>query len=79
MLYKRNENLCVRAFTDANWAKSINDRRSTSGYCTFVGGNLVTWCSKTQTIVARSSAKAEFRTVVLGMCELLWLKNFLKI
>ena len=36
----------VDAYSDADWAGAIDDRRSTSGYFTFVGGNLVTWRSK---------------------------------
>eukprot|EP00257_Ricinus_communis_P025279 XP_025012693.1 uncharacterized protein LOC112534490 [Ricinus communis] len=43
-----------------DWAGS-HDRKSTSGFCTFVGGNLVTWKSKKQTVTARSSAEAEYR------------------
>ena len=45
MLYK-NGHLEVEGYTDADWAGSVTDRRSTFGYCTFVGGNLVTWRSK---------------------------------
>ena len=41
----------------------MTDRRSTSGYCSFVLGNLVTWRSKKQSVVARSSAEAEFRAM----------------
>ncbi|XP_058180008.1 secreted RxLR effector protein 161-like [Rhododendron vialii] len=51
----------VEAYTDADWAGSNDDRRSTSGYFTFVGGNLVTWRSKKQNVVAHSSAEAEYR------------------
>jgi hypothetical protein len=53
------------------------DRRSTSCYCTFVGGNLVAWWSKKQSVVARSIAEAEFRAIVQGVCETLWLNIFL--
>ncbi|RVW46152.1 Retrovirus-related Pol polyprotein from transposon RE1 [Vitis vinifera] len=53
-------------------------RRSTSGYFTFVGGNLVTWKSKKQNAVARSSAEAEFRGMALGLCEALWLRLLLQ-
>jgi hypothetical protein len=48
---------------DADYAGSIVDRRLTFGYCTFVGGNLVTWRSKKQNVVARSSSEAEFRAM----------------
>ena len=60
------------AYSDANWAGAIDNRRSTSGYFTFVGGNLVTWRRKKQNVVARSSAEAEFRGMALGICEALW-------
>ena len=50
---------------------STDDRKSTSGYFTFVGGNLVTWRSKKQQVVSRSSAEAEYRGMELGICELL--------
>lgn len=54
------------------------DRRFVSSYCTFVRGNLVTWRSKKQSVVTRSSAEAKFRTIAHGVCEMLWLKILLK-
>ena len=56
----------------------MTDRRSTSGYYTFVEGNLVTWHRKKQSVVARSSAEAEFRAMAHEIYELLWLKALLK-
>ncbi|KAK2981314.1 hypothetical protein RJ640_007015 [Escallonia rubra] len=53
-------------------------RKSTSGYCTFVWGNLVTWRSKKQSVVARSSAEAEYRAMAHGICEMMWLKRVLE-
>ncbi|KAI5328449.1 hypothetical protein L3X38_027846 [Prunus dulcis] len=50
------------------------DRHSTSGYFTFVGGNLVTWCSKKQNVVSRSFAKFEYRGIAQGVCEIQWLR-----
>ena len=52
ILYRRNGHLRVEGFTDVDWASSLLDRWSTTGYCTFFGGNLVTWKSKKQTVVA---------------------------
>lgn len=46
MIFKKNEHLDVTGYTDADWAGAIDDRKSTTGYFTFVGGNLVTWRSK---------------------------------
>ncbi|KAA0054133.1 Cysteine-rich RLK (RECEPTOR-like protein kinase) 8 [Cucumis melo var. makuwa] len=45
--------------------------------CTFVWGNLVTWRSKKQSFVARSSAEAEYRAMSLGICEEIWLQKVL--
>ena len=55
----------------------MTDRRSTSGYFTFVGGNLVTWRSKKQNVVSRSSAEAEYRGMAHGVCAILWLRKLL--
>ena len=64
--------------TDADWAESTTNRRSTSGYCSFVRGNLVTWCSKEQNVVARSSAEAKFRALAHGIGESIWINRILE-
>ena len=74
LFYMRNNHLQIEAYTDSNYGSSIIDKRSISSYCTFVGGNLVTWCSKKQTIVARLSAEAEFCVMAQGVCKLLWIR-----
>ncbi|CAL5358524.1 unnamed protein product [Camellia sinensis] len=78
LYFSKHSHLNVEAYTDADWAGLVTDRRSTSGYCTFVGGNLVTWRSKKQNVVARSSAEAEFRAMAQGVCELLWIRLLLR-
>ncbi|CAL8990138.1 unnamed protein product, partial [Prunus brigantina] len=77
LMFSKNRDLEVVGYTDADWAGSITDRRSTSGYFTFVGGNLVTWWSKKQNVVSRSSAEAEYRGMAHGVCELLWIRRLL--
>lgn len=78
MFFKKGESREIEAYTNANWAGSVVDRRSTSGYCTYVWGNLVTWRSKKQNVVTRSSDEAEFRSLANGVSELIWLKLLLK-
>ena len=77
ILYKCHGHMRIEGFTDADWAGDVTDRRSTSGYFTFVGGNLVTWRSKKQNVVSRSSAEAEYRGMAHGVCEILWLRKLL--
>ena len=78
MFFKKTGQQAIEVFTDVDWAGSITDRKSTSGYCTFVWGNLITWSSKKQDVVARSSAEAEYRAMAQGVCEILWLKRILE-
>ena len=78
LFFQRTTNREIDIYSDADWAGSITDRRSTSGYCSFVWGNLVTWRSKKQPVVARSSAEAEFRAMAQGICEGIWLKRLLE-
>ncbi|XP_062103692.1 secreted RxLR effector protein 161-like [Humulus lupulus] len=77
LLFRKNENKEIRVYTDADWAGDITNKRSTSGYCSYVWGNLVTWRSKKQTVVSRSSVEADFRALALGICEGIWLKKLL--
>ncbi|KAM2468901.1 hypothetical protein PS1_010539 [Malus domestica] len=77
ILMRNNSHTQISGYTDADWAGNSLDRKSTTGFCTFVGGNLVTWKSKKQSVVARSSAEAEYRAMASTACELIWLKSLL--
>ena len=50
LLFKKHGHLHIEAYRDADWVSSVTNKRSTSRYCTFVGGNLVTWRSKKQNV-----------------------------
>ncbi|XP_038890649.1 uncharacterized mitochondrial protein AtMg00810-like [Benincasa hispida] len=69
LVFRKHDKRSIEAYTDSDWASSVTDRKSTSGYCTFVWGNLVTWRSKKQGVVARSSVEAEYKAISLGICE----------
>ncbi|XP_057968152.1 secreted RxLR effector protein 161-like [Malania oleifera] len=76
LMFSKNAHLKIEGYTDADWARNILDRKSTSGYFTFIGGNLVTWRSKKQKVVALSRAEVEFRGMAKGLCELLWRRGW---
>nr|GEX53358.1 putative RNA-directed DNA polymerase [Tanacetum cinerariifolium] len=75
VLFKANGHFNIQIFTDADSAGDKGNRRSTSGYFSLVGGNLVTWKSKKQKVVSLSSAEAEFRGIAKGPAEALWIRK----
>ena len=78
MLYENKCHTQVVGYNDADWADSPTNKRSTSRYCVFIGGNLISWKSRKQDVVARSNVEAEYRAIALATCELIWLKHLLQ-
>ncbi|KAJ0981894.1 hypothetical protein J5N97_010149 [Dioscorea zingiberensis] len=60
LLFPSSSSLELRAYSDADWAGDSTDRKSTTGFCIFLGDSLISWKSKKQPIVSRSSTEAEF-------------------
>ncbi|XP_030939850.1 secreted RxLR effector protein 161-like [Quercus lobata] len=75
--YLKDSNACLAGYLDADWAGSVDDHKSTSSGCFYLGNNLVTWMSKKQNYVSLFTAEAEY--IATGSCctQLLWMKKLL--
>ena len=76
LVYRKHGHTRFSGYSDSGYASDQGDMKSSTGCCTFIGGNLVTWRSKKKD-VSRSSAKAEYRGMTHTTCEMVGLKNLL--
>ncbi|KAL5569887.1 hypothetical protein UlMin_026462 [Ulmus minor] len=67
-----SDHLQIQAYTDADYASTPDDRRSSSGYCLYMGENLVSWSATKQKVVSRSSAESEYRGLAIATAEIVW-------
>ena len=75
--YSKDSNECLARYSDADWVECIDDRKSTSGGCFYLGNNLVSWMSKKQNLVSLSTVEAKY--IAAGSCcaQLLWMRKLL--
>ncbi|KAK6128108.1 hypothetical protein DH2020_038139 [Rehmannia glutinosa] len=78
ILYSSDINTNLAGFSDVDWAGDVDDRKSTTGGCFYLGNNLVSWKLKLQKCMALSTTEAEYIAVMEACKEMLWLKKFLQ-
>eukprot|EP00253_Pinus_taeda_P025063 PITA_25063 len=68
----------ARCYTDSDWAGSVDDRKSTSGYVFHMGSGAISWASKKQPVVALSTTEAEYVAAIATACQAVWLRRVLR-
>jgi histone deacetylase 1/2 len=69
---RKSKTMMISAFSDADWAGCVDDRRSTGGFVVFLGDNLVSWTARKQATVSRSSTEAEYKALANATAEMMW-------
>jgi len=72
--YPMGNNLIIQAFTDADWAWTIDDHKSASGATFYLGGCLILWLSKKKTSILLSTVEAEYIAVASCCTQICWMK-----
>ncbi|XP_075499187.1 uncharacterized protein LOC142537565 [Primulina tabacum] len=76
--YTHETNSNLVGFSDADWAGDLDDRKSTSGGCFYLGNNLISWHSRKQNCVSLSTAELEYVAVGNACTQLLWMNQMIE-
>ncbi|KAH9680669.1 retrovirus-related pol polyprotein from transposon RE1 [Citrus sinensis] len=75
MKFSADGEMKITGFTNADWACDVDDRKSIGAYCIYFGNNLISWSSKKQAVVTRSSAESEYRALASASAEITWIQS----
>ena len=75
IIFRKSDNFELVGYSDADWAGDVDSRKSTSGYVFLLGGNIISWASKKQPVVALSTTEAEYIALCLATQEAIWLRR----
>jgi hypothetical protein len=75
--YDGDHDFRLSGYTDSDWAESVSDRKSTSGFCFSLGSTMISWQSRKQSRIALSTTEAEYIAVCSAICESIWLGKLL--
>ena len=76
--YPKGKNFTLTAYTDADWASCVDDRKSTSGGAFYIGESLVAWLSKKQTSISLSTSEAKYIAAAACCTQVMWMKQTLQ-
>jgi hypothetical protein len=75
--YSYLQNFMLHGYSDSDWAGSVDDMKSTSGYCFSFGSGMFSWCSRKQDSVAQSTAEAEYAAATAAVNQAIWIRKIL--